>query len=114
VRALISTEAQLALRDSLGLMRQTVQGTLVNREGDRVLLAVRSDDGERRAQPRALYQRVALAQGDILQVGVKRLQKGRTAGLIATLAAAATVLTIQAIKHGSPGRPTPPGGGPPE
>jgi hypothetical protein len=91
-----------------------VRGTLVDREGDRVLLAVRSDDGDRRAQPRALYQRVALAQRDVLQIGVKRLQKGRTVGLIATLAVAATVLTIRAVKRGNPGTPSPPGGGPPE
>ena len=37
VRATLSTESQLALRDSLGLRRQTVQGTLVERDGDRLL-----------------------------------------------------------------------------
>ena len=54
MRALISTEAQLALRDSLGLRQQWIHATLVDQSGDRVLLAVRSDVGEGRGHSHAL------------------------------------------------------------
>jgi len=113
VRATLSTEAQLALRDSLGLRRQTVQGTLVERDGDRLLLAVRTDAAEWRAGAPALYQRIAVTPRDVLQVEVKRLQRGRTAGLLAVLAAAATISVIELIRRGNPGTPSG-GGGPPE
>jgi len=101
VRATLSTEAQLALRDSLGLRRQTVQGTLVERDGDRLLLAVRTDAAEWRAGAPALYQRIAVTPRDVLQVEVKRLQRGRTAGLLAVLAAAATISVIELIRRRS-------------
>lgn len=114
MRALISTEAQVALRDSLGLRQQRIQGTLVDQKGDRVLLAIRSDGGEGRAEPHALYQRVALAPRDLLEVEVKRPARGRTVGLVGALAAVATVSVIQALKKGNPGTAGSPGGGPPE
>ena len=114
VRATLSTEAQLALRDSLGLGRQTVQGTLVERDGDRLLLAVRTDAAGWRAGAPALYQRIAVTPRDVLQVEVKRLQRGRTAGLFAVLAAAATISVIELTRRGNPGTPPGGGGGPPE
>jgi len=114
VRAVLSTEAQLVLRDSLGLRQQTVQGTLADRDGDRVLLAIRADGGDWRAGSHALYQRVALFPRDVLQVEVKRLHRGRTVGLLVGIAATATVVAIEAVVRGNPGTPEPPGGGPPE
>ena len=113
VRATLSTEAQFALRDSLGQWRQTVQGTLVERDGDRLLLAVRTDAADWRPGAPALYQRIAVTPRDVLQVEVKRLQRGRTAGLFAVLAAAATLSVIELIRRGNPGTPSG-GGGPPE
>jgi hypothetical protein len=114
VRALLSTEAQVALRDSLGLEQQRVRGTLVERDGDRVLLAVRFNQGDWRVGSSALYQRIAVAPRDVLQLEVRRLNPGRTAGLFATLAAAATILAIEAYRKLNPGSPVPPGGGPPD
>ena len=114
VRATLSTEAQLALRDSLGLQRPTVQGTLVERDGDHLLLAVRTDAAEWRPGAPALYQRIAVTPRDVLEVEVKRLQRGRTAGLLAVLAAAATISVIELIRRGNPGTPSSGGGGPPE
>ena len=114
VRALLSTETQLALRDSVGLRQQTVQGTLVQRDGDRVLLAVRTGNGASALGSHALHQRVALSSRDVLQVEVRRLQRARTAGLLLGIAAAATVVAIKILGNGNPGTPGPPGGGPPE
>lgn len=114
VRAVLSTEAQRALPESLGLRRRAVQGTLVDRNGDRLLLDVRSDEGQWRGTSRPLYQRVVVAPRDVLQVEVRRLQRGRTYGLLATLTAAATVVTLEAIRRGNPGTPGSSGGGPPE
>jgi hypothetical protein len=114
VRAVLSTEAQLALRDSVGLRSQAVQGTLVDRSEDRLLLAIRADAGVWRAGSPALYQRVAVASRDVLRVEVKQFHRARTVGLVAALTTAAAVLTIEALRKGNPGTPSPPGGGPPE
>ena len=114
VRALLTTETQLALRDSLGLDQQAVQGTLVNRDANRVLLAIRSDDGTSRAGSHALYQRITVAPRDVLQLEVKQFHRARTIGLLAAVTTAATIVAIQAIGKGNPGTPEPPGGGPPE
>jgi hypothetical protein len=114
VRATLSSEAQLALRDSLGLRRQTVQGTLVERAADRWLLAVRTDAADWRPGAPPLYQRIAVASRDVLAVEVRRLRRGRTAGLLAAVAAAVTIGVVEVIRRGNPGTPQTGGGGPPE
>jgi hypothetical protein len=114
VRALLSTEAQLALRDSVGMRQQTVHGTLLQRDGDRFLLALRAGDREWAVGSHALYQRVALTSRDVLQVEVRRFQRARTTALLLGIAAAATIVTIKVLRKGNPGMAGPPGGGPPE
>jgi hypothetical protein len=114
VRALISTETQLVLRDSLGLDLRGLNGTLVGRDDHRVLLQVRTALGSSAFGAKPLYQRIAVSPQNVLRVDVRRVHGLKTGALVAALVAATTVLTIQAIKRGNPGTPGPPGGGPPE
>jgi hypothetical protein len=114
VRALISTETQLVLRDSLGLDLRGLDGTLVGREDHRVLLQVRAAWGSTAFGAKPLYQRITVSPLDVLRVDVRRVHGLKTGALVAALAAAATVLTIEAIRRGNPGTPGPPGGGRPE
>ena len=109
VRGLLGTEARIGLEDRLRLRIDYVNGRLVQRNGDSLLVEIRSlsaTDG------RPMYQRVALAQADVLRVDVKRLQVGRTIALAAGIATVA----ILAIAKGfwSTGGDDGGGGGPNE
>ena len=80
VRGLLSTEARVGLEERLHRRFDQIDGTVVERNGDSVLVDVRwlsTTDG------RPLYQRVVLAEQDVLRVDVKRLDKLRTIALVA-------------------------------
>ena len=53
----------------------------------------------------------ALSPRDVVRVDVKRFHRVRSASLIAAVAAATTILVIEAVRSGNPGTPEPPGGG---
>ena len=114
VRALLSTEAELALKDSLGMSLHPLQGTLVNREQGRLLLAVRAGVGARELGSQVLYQRVGVAPQDVLRVDVRRLQPTKTVALAVAIAGAATLVTLGAFGKLNPGSPGGGGGAPPE
>lgn len=111
VRGIVSTEAQLALRDSLGLELSALNGRLVERDQDRLLFTVRSTDGGAAGSP--LYQRVALAPRDVLRVDIKKLHRARTLALVAVGTAVVTLIALEGL-GGNPGDPSNGGGGPPE
>jgi hypothetical protein len=114
VRALVSTERELALRDSLGLSVHPLHGTLVEREAGRVLLAVRTAVGSPAFGSQPLYQHVGLTPQDVLRVDVRRLQRGKTTALALAVASAATLVTLGLLGKLNPGSPGAGGGGPPE
>ncbi|HEV8305970.1 MAG TPA: hypothetical protein VGQ25_13465 [Gemmatimonadales bacterium] len=114
VRALLSTEAELALRDSLGVELRPLHGTLVDREEGRVLLSVRAGVGSRELGSQLLYQRVGVAPQDVLRVDVRRLQRGKTVAFALAIAGAATIVAIKAVAILRPGSRDNGGGGPPE
>lgn len=114
VRALLSTEAELALRDSLGMNLHPVQGTLVDREQGRLLLSVRAGVGARELGSQVLYQRVGVAPQDVLRVDVRRLQPTKTVALAVAIAGVATLVTLGAFGKLNPGGSGGGGGGPPE
>jgi hypothetical protein len=82
IRGLLSTEARVGLEERLHRRFDQIDGRLVERNGDSVLVDVRwlsTTDG------RPLYQRVVLSEQDVLRVDVKRLDKLRTVALVAGL-----------------------------
>jgi hypothetical protein len=114
VRALVSTEREMALRDSLGVSLHPLHGTLVEREEGRVLLAVRTGVGSAAFGSQPLYQHIGLTPQDVLRVDVRRLQRGKTTTLALAVASVATLVTLRLLGKLNPGSPGGGGGGPPE
>ena len=114
VRALVSTEREIALRDSLGVTLHPLHGRLVEREEGRVLLAVRTAVGSSAFGSQPLYQHIGLTQQDVLHVDVRRLQRGKTTALALVVASAATLVTLGLLGKLNAGSPGGGGGGPPE
>ena len=113
VRALLSTDAELALRDSLGVELRPLHGTLVDRQNDRLLLSVRTGVGARALGSQPLYQRIGVTPRDVVRVDIRRLQRSKTVAVALAIAGAAAFLAIEGIKVLRPGSPGG-GGGPPE
>lgn len=114
VRAMLSTEAELALRDSLGVELRPLHGTLIDRQADRLLLSVRAGVGSQQLGSQPLYQRVGVTPQDVLRVDIRRLQRSKTVAFALAVAGAAAFLAIEAINVLRPGSPGGGGGGPPE
>jgi hypothetical protein len=95
----------------MGLNLSVFNGTLVDRQDSRLLFQVRAASGSSAFGEQPLYQRLALSPPDVLRIDVRQLNKPRTAGLVAVLAGAATLIAIKIIGHRRPGMPG--GGGPP-
>ena len=114
VRALLSTEAEVALHDSLGLDLRTLSGTLVERQDSRLLFQVRTASGSSAFGSQPLYQRIAVHPQDVLRVDVRRVNGVRTGALAVAAAGAAAVAAIVVFGWLRPGTPGQPPGGPPE
>jgi hypothetical protein len=114
VRALLSTEKELALRDSLGIEPHPLHGTLVDRQDGRLLLSVRTAIGSRELGSQLLYQRVGVTPQDVLRVDVRRLQRTKTAAFALALASAGALLAVATVAILRPGSPGGVGAGLPE
>jgi hypothetical protein len=110
IRGQLGTEARIALEDRYGRRIDQLNGTLVERNGDSVLVETRSVSA---ADGRALHQRLALAQADVLRVDVKRIHKVRTIVLVGGVAALAAVLFVKGFHSHASGEDGG-GGGPNE
>ena len=114
VRAQLSSEAELAFRDSLGIDARVVKGTLVDRNPQRVLLEVRTASGAPAFGERSLYQRVAVTPQDVLRVEFRELNRGKTSVLAVAMAGVAAFVIVELVGRNRPGAPDPSGGPPPE
>jgi len=114
VRALMSTEAELRLRDSLHVDMRSLDGTLVDREEGRLTFEVQTAVGSATFGGQALYQRIALAPQDVLRVDTRRLHPARTAGLALAVAGLGAFIAVETFRLLRPGSPDNGGGGPPE
>lgn len=115
VRAMLSTEGQIILRDRIGIDAQVLQGELLENGGDTVLLAVRSSTiTDEFGGQRPLFQRIDIPTSHILRVDLRRTDPVRTGALVAVGAGAAALLISQAFGDSNPGQPDGSGGGPEE
>ena len=114
VRALMSTEAERRLRDSLGLEVGALRGTLVQRDSSRWVIQVQTATGARAFGAQALYQRIAVSPQDVLRVDMRRMSGLRTGVFAGLLTWVALVVAIEGFGLLRPGTPEPPTGGPPE
>lgn len=113
VKALISTEAQLDLERRAGIEVRELEGELVERSGDRILLSVRVPPPPTGlSSGRPLHQRIDLAPRDVLRLDVRKIDGGRTALFAGAVAGFAAILVAIAVSASNPGDP-PNGGTPP-
>jgi len=114
VHALLSSEAEAALHDSLGLDLRALSGTLVERQDTRLLFQVRTASGAPTFGSQPLYQRIAVSPQDVLRVDVRRVSGFKTAALVTAFAGAAVVVAVEVFGFLRPGSPEQPPTGPPE
>jgi hypothetical protein len=114
VRAVISTEAQEDLEARVGVDLGQLNGTLVETNGDRLLLSVKTGRGVNEFGAQELYQRIDVERDDVVRVDVRRMDVHATAGLGALLATGVTFVTIEVLRGGEPGTPEPPNPDPDE
>lgn len=114
VRAVVSTEAQVRLRDSLSLDARPLTGALVERETDRVMFQVRTGSGASEFGSQPLFQRIGLGRGDVLRVDERRVSLVRTGLLAVGIAGAAVFIAVEGLGALLPGTPEPRGGEPAE
>ncbi len=112
VRALLSAEAERELRNRVGLDAGVVDGELLEKNEDSVLLSVRAARGSQTVGTQSLYQRIDVARRNVLRVDVRTLDAPRTVVLAGGFTTAAVVALVLAIDKGNPARPEPPNGGP--
>lgn len=100
-RAMMSTEAQVALRDRIGYDSQFVEGRLVEAVGDSLLFSVRTSTSSREFGRQSFYQRLDVLRGDILRVDMRKADIVRTGVVVGMVAGGATLAVLQAF--GDPG-----------
>lgn len=91
------------LRPPLAAEQRTVDGRLLGWEQDRLVLELSAPPGDARLRRRSPTQTVQIPRGDILSPERKRLDRLRTAGLVAALAGAATAALIEIFSGESGG-----------
>ena len=115
VRAMLSTEGQIVLRDRVGIDTQFIQGELLENGGDAVLLAVRSGSiSDEFGGQRPLFQRVDIPIGHILRVDQRRVDPVRTGAVVGAGAGAAILIIMRAFGDRNPGQVGPIDVGPDE
>jgi hypothetical protein len=94
VQAVLSTAGEIGLRDRVGLMGGRIQGELVGRSDDQVLIAVPTIGPFTGVTGERLYQRIDIPRSDVLSIEVKEPSTSRTVALLVGAAGVATAATI--------------------
>ena len=115
VRARVTAAAAERIAPLLGLGEMRVlTGSLVDRNNGALILEVPTAASTGMGSSmQTLYQRVALAPGEVTELETRTLDRTRTAVVVGGLAAAAISIAIASL-HGEPGIDSPPTGSPAE
>jgi hypothetical protein len=114
IRALLSTEGQVAMLNGVGIDARSIIGTLEGRDGAAVHLAVPAPFAVPRPGVPIEYVRFALPPRDILRLEVKQFDRFRTIAFVGALAGTAAAIAILAARGKTEGgSPPEPGGIPP-
>ena len=108
VRCTISSDAQRALKEQLGVAPQALEGTVLGTNDGRILLSVGFTDPIAARPTEVLYQRVEIPARDVISLSLKRLHVAKTSGLIGVLLGAAVFVGVQLLEGGEPGVTVPP------
>lgn len=107
VRAILSAETQLDLRDQLGFDIGDLEGTLLEKNGDSLLVSVRLGSGSRVFGSQPFHQRIGVPHAGIARFEVKEVDPLRTVGLIGLFGGAASFGIAQLFITREPGNETP-------
>jgi hypothetical protein len=106
IRAMLSEEASLGLREALGEVRLDLQGEVLEVQNRSVLLAVPEfRTGVGFGNP-SFHQRVRLGPGEMLRVELRTLNRGRTWSLVGAVGVGLGFLIYEAVARGWVGGPT--------
>jgi hypothetical protein len=112
VRAVLSIAAQEDVRSRVGIDARELEGQVVENNGDRLLLSVRTAQAPEQLGAQSLYQHIDLRRDQVVRVDVRKLDLLPTAGLVGVIAGAAVIAAIEGFGDGDPDRPDPGNGGP--
>ncbi len=112
VRAQLSDEGVVRIREITGSESREVEGELIGVDEELVRLSVRLTSENESAFARDLNQRLVLPRDHIVALEVKELDQAKTGATIAAAAAVVTVAVLKAISGSgrSPAQPPPPDG----
>ncbi len=114
VRALLSTEGQVAMLNGVGMDARSILGTLEAHEGETVRFAVVAPFAISRPGAPPELVRFDLSPRDVLRIEVKHLDRQKTTFLAGALLATTGAIAIMIAKGvGTGGSPPGPGGIPP-
>ena len=115
VRAMLSSEGQVDFRNRTAMDLRVINGTLVEKSRNTVLLSVSTGTTTLDAGfPTTLHQLIDVPRQDIARVDRRKLDELKTGVLIGAVAGAVTTVAILALRGGEPGTLTVPPNEPPE
>lgn len=82
VKALLSTEGEIALRDRTGIEEREITGELVDKSGDALVISMKTTSSDRQLGSSSLYQRIDIPKSDVLRVDTRQINQGATAAVI--------------------------------
>ncbi len=114
VRARLTPDEAVRLGSIVPVDQRFLEGTVVERNGDSLMLLVPVSSELRGVRIETLHQRVQLPVAGIASVDLKRLDRARTGLLIGGAAVAVAAATIAALNAGGSSERPNPGPGPGE
>jgi len=101
----LSTESQEDLRNTLGLDIRELDGKLIEKSDDSVMISVRLATGPQVLGAQPLHQRIAVTRQGVARVDMQKTDPVKTAGLVGIIAGAVTYGIIQLFEPQDPGSP---------
>ena len=105
VKAMLSAEAQHDVLARTGTHYAVVEGKLLEKDGDRILVSVPTVKVMGEYGSQSLYQRIDVSRQGIMRIDVRQLDQFRTFGAIGLVGGVAAVLIARALVEGEPGSP---------
>ena len=114
VRSRLAPEGAARIEGLIQSNSRVIEGKLLERDDQQVLLFVPSARETVGYQVQTLHQVLAIPRSHIYDVELRRLDRARTYGLVALAGAALAAVVVRVISGGSENKTDPPGGGGPE
>ncbi len=113
VRGRLAPEASTSLEGVVASNGRVVEGRLLERDAQQVLLFIPAARTQTGYQVETLRQAVAIPRNQLLEVELKQLDRTRTYGIAALTGAVVAAVVVRAISGGGGSSSGPPSGGGP-